>query len=779
MLNSIKAKMMLSTMLGILVTIGMLSIIIIQQQQSAAKTQTEESLMILAEVVTDNIQAALMFADKGAAQHTLLALKARKDIENAELFDASGAIFVRYSKSLDETLDKPLGQESIAVSQMTERRISYDQHGLHSYTPVMSGDELVGVLHIADNMDSLTEQIQRFYIVVSIAAVVAIIVAFGIMLWIQGLVSKPLTQLLSVIQKIISEKDYSQRVDIKTGDEFEVLASDFNKMVAVVESRGGQLERINKSLEKRVVDRTKDLQDALELTNKASKAKSEFLAVMSHEIRTPLNGVIGFAEVLKTHDFGDILNEQVRLLNSSAQTLLELLTEILDFSKLDSGQLELDAHQFDLPSLVKTTLELHESNARHKGITLNCNEFKLDHDYFIGDSVRLKQILNNLIGNAIKFSHAGSVSLHVSSDSVGSEWNINFKVTDTGIGLEKSKLQDIFSPFTQADGSITREYGGTGLGLSICQQLCDLMGGKIGVSSKKGDGSTFWFIVPLTPMTEIQEIVETETQQAESLSPKASILVAEDNPVNQLVVRSLLTSLKQDCDIVDNGEEALARATTKKYDLIFMDYHMPIMDGLVATEKIRELGENSVNYSTPIIALTADIQQTVRRKFRRAGGSDIVLKPFTRQTLNNCLNQWLFKKLEKTDLPKAIVRVKNNETILETQQLDEIADMASDSGSSLVSSIIDLYLEHTPGLMQQIKKALSERDAKSLFKAAHSLKSSSANIGALRLSALASQFEQNGREGDIDSAEKMIEELDDTLRQTLLAINEKMKEYTE
>ena len=224
MLNSIKARMMLSMLLGIIVTIGLLTIIIVQQQQSAAKIQTEQSLTILSEVVADNIQAALMFADTGAAQHTLQALEAMQDIENAELFDASGSIFVRYSKSFDEGLDKHTQQADVAKGQVTEKRIRYDQHGLHSYTPIMSGDELLGVLHITDNMGSLTEQIYQFYIVVSTAVVVSLIAGFGIMFWIQGLVSKPLTQLLSVIHKINSEKDYSQRVDIKTGDEFEVLA---------------------------------------------------------------------------------------------------------------------------------------------------------------------------------------------------------------------------------------------------------------------------------------------------------------------------------------------------------------------------------------------------------------------------------------------------------------------------------------------------------------------------------------------------------------------------
>lgn len=305
-------------LLGILVTIGVLSIIIIQQQQNAAKVQTEQSLVILAEVVADNIQAALMFSDTGAAQHTLLALKASQDIESAELFDASGSIFVRYSKSFDEGVEEQPNLTGTVKRQIREERIIYDQHGLHSYTPIISGDELLGVLHIVDNMNSLTEQINSFHMVVSTAALAAMIIAFGVMFWIQGLVSKPLTQLLSVIHKINNEKDYSQRVDIKTGDEFEELANDFNNMVAMIERRGYQLENTNKNLEKRVAERTSDLQEALEMTNKASIAKSEFLAIMSHEIRTPLNGVIGFAEVLKTHDFGDVLNEQVRLLNSSA-----------------------------------------------------------------------------------------------------------------------------------------------------------------------------------------------------------------------------------------------------------------------------------------------------------------------------------------------------------------------------------------------------------------------------------------------------------------------------
>ena len=776
-LKSIKIKILVPVLSMVLIVIASMSFIIIKEQGEIAKKEIVESLHALSGIVAENIQAGLLFGDSKDVEVTLSALKSKTDITYAEVLDASGNVFVTYGKGHQEEGLHRIQSTRPEFANKNDIKTYLDDKGAHVYRAIMSGEEVLGVLHVDDNLNGLQRHLDKFYTLVISTSIAAFVASTILMLWLQQLFTRPLNQLMGVIQEITHTKDYSQRAKIKTNDEFSDLADHFNDMISEVERRGLQLEKINKDLEHRVVNRTQDLQQALEMANQASKAKSEFLAVMSHEIRTPLNGVLGFAELLKLQELGEEGNQQVGLLNSSAQALLALLNEVLDFAKLDSGKLELDAQQFELSSLIKSTIQSHESTAKHKGIKLECKGYTLAHDYFTGDALRLQQVLNNLLSNAIKFTSAGAVSLELSSKSAGSDFSITFKVRDTGIGLDEAQIQDIFSPFTQADSSITRRYGGTGLGLSICKQLVELMGGKIGVESTLGDGSVFWFTVSLSPLRGVH--VDTEVAELKTLSfaARGSILVAEDNPVNQLVIKSLLNTLEQDCDIVNNGVEALARATTKKYDLIFMGYHMPEMDGLVATEKIRELGVDSVNYSTPIVALTADIQQTVRRKFRTAGGNDMVLKPFTRETLNSCLNKWLSKKLSKEELPEKMPIKKSMAIILADQQLKEIADMGADAGGTIVNSIIDLYRQHSPELISQIIQAIDDNDSEGLFKAAHSLKSSSGNIGALRLEAIAKDMEQDGRTGDIKSAKANLSTLESTYQSTMLALAEKQKEY--
>jgi CheY-like chemotaxis protein len=356
---------------------------------------------------------------------------------------------------------------------------------------------------------------------------------------------------------------------------------------------------------------------------------------------------------------------------------------------------------------------------------------------------------------------------------------VTVRVTDTGIGIKDDALKTIFSPFTQADNTITRKYGGSGLGLAICQQLIALMKGQYGAESKLGEGSSFWFTLPLH--SSISSQVDVLSQQSNSpVTTKARsshILIAEDNLINQLVAKGLIEALGHNCEIVENGKEALACATTKPFDLILMDYHMPEMDGLTATQKIRDLGLNSVNFNTPIIALTADIQPHVSKQFRHAGANDCLLKPFSHDDLNNCLNLWLHQQTEKKAISSSITNNNNSdEPILINAPLDEMQQLSAESGAELVSQIINLYLQHSPELISQIEQAVSSNNNEGAFKAAHSLKSSSGNIGAKRMQSIAQRIEQLGRDENISEAGNVSTLLQSVFDTTKHALKQKLGE---
>jgi signal transduction histidine kinase/ActR/RegA family two-component response regulator len=372
------------------------------------------------------------------------------------------------------------------------------------------------------------------------------------------------------------------------------------------------------------------LSAARDAAEAANRAKSQFLANMSHEIRTPLNGVIGVAQALADTPLNARQTEMLELIQSSGSTLRTLLSDILDLARVESGRMSLREEPVALARAVREAADLYEANARDKGLQFYVDIAPDADIWVLADVVRLKQILTNLVSNAVKFTEAGFVSLRVSRSPEGDPSpTLRFSVEDTGLGFDAATRSRLFARFEQADGSITRRYGGTGLGLAICRQLADMMGGSLDCESEPGGGSAFFLTVPLKPAEPPTEAkAEPETAKAQSLQ-HLSILVADDHPVNRRVVELILESLDVDITTAEDGLQALAAYGTKTFDLILMDMQMPEMDGLAATAAIRGMERREGRARTPIVMLTANALPEHVEAAQAAGADRHLAKPFS------------------------------------------------------------------------------------------------------------------------------------------------------
>ncbi|HTN33320.1 MAG TPA: ATP-binding protein [Marinobacter sp.] len=481
--------------------------------------------------------------------------------------------------------------------------------------------------------------------------------------------TRPMLDVINALGKVNANKPEKARLPIPDDhreDEIGTMIGIINQHLETIDSNLNQLRKAESAmkdysgqLEREVEDRTREISeqsDALRRGNRAlikakedavrrARARASFLASMSHEIRTPLNGLLGMLGLTLEGDLDADQRGRLEIAFNAGESLLSLLNDILDISKVESGKINLEHIPFSLRKVVDECITLHAQQAEKKRIELTSETETALPETFLGDPTRTRQIINNLLSNAIKFTNEGSVRI-LTTYSGG---NVHISVIDTGIGMSDASLQRIFLPFSQADAETTRLYGGTGLGLALCRQLVDRMHGQIQVDSKPGKGSRFTVMLPLRvkenspsgalPVSATNGHGEQTTRKGvSSVAGQAiHILLVEDNRVNQLVATGLLKRLGHQVDHAGNGAEALEALTARHYDLVLMDCQMPVMDGYEATRRIRA---NEAWKDLPIIAVTANAMQGDRDACLASGMNDYITKPFSRDQLESVINRW-------------------------------------------------------------------------------------------------------------------------------------------